>query len=261
MNLRSLILLVPFLIVCSAINSQSLEGEYMKIDYLKVESVQEAEFLGQTKENWKQLQESRIDNDEISGWLLYKVKFPGSWNNDYNYVSVTSAESITAFESANELLTADNISEERRQQEAFKPSSFVMHSELWRVRNSVTKDANYNPSRYMMMDYMAVPLGREYEYQMFEDEIARPLHEDRMDLDRMNAWELYQLISPGGLDYGYNFSTGNFFTNLEHIEFGFTDELIRANHPDVDLMDFFDTIFATRDLVKSEIWELVDYLQ
>jgi hypothetical protein len=82
-----------------------------------------------------------------------------------------------------------------------------------------------------------------------------------MEMDRMNAWEVYQLIIPGGINYGYNFSTGNFYNKLEHMEFGFTDELIRANHPDVNLMDFFQTIFSTRDLVKSELWVLVDFIK
>lgn len=260
MKVRSVILLVSLLFFGPILNGQSLEGDYMKVDYLKVESQQEDEFLGQIKTNWKQLQETRIESSEISGWLLYKVIFPGSWDNEYNYVSVTSARSMSAFEAADGFLSENEASSDRRLRAALRPVRTIIHSELWSVRNSVTKQSDYTPSRYMIMDYMAVPLGREYEYQMFEDEIARPLHEDRMEMDRMNAWEVYELIIPGGMNYGYNFSTGNFYTNLEHIEFGFTDELIRANHPDVNLMEFFETIFSTRDLIKSEMWELVDYL-
>ncbi len=258
MRLRSWLLLIP-LLVLTPLHAQSLQGDYVKVDYLNIEYEQEDRFLNQTRVDWKTMQQERIENNEINGWRLYRVKFPGSWNNEYTYVSVTSAESISAFENS-EISNSESSSITIRNP-ANRPHNDIRHSELWRVRNSVIKDENANPSLFMIKDYMDVPLGREYEYQMFEDEIARPLHEDRMEMDRMNAWEVYELIIPGGIHYGYNFSTGNFFNHLEHIEFGFTDELIRANHPDVNLMEFFQTIFATRDLVKSELWVLVDYLK
>jgi hypothetical protein len=258
MRLRSWLLLLPLLII-TPLHAQSLEGEYLKVDYLSIGSDEENEFLNQTREKWKEMQIERIEKEEISNWRLYKVKFPGSWQNNYNYVSVTSAKSMSAFE--NSEFNDSDLSMAVSQNPSMRPINSITHSELWRVRNSVIKEGNSEPSLYMIKDYMDVPLGREYEYQMFEDEIARPLHEDRMDLDRMNAWEVYELIIPGGLNYGYNFSTGNFYNKLEHIEFGFTDELIRANHPDVNLMEFFETIFSTRDLVKSELWVLIDFLK
>jgi len=259
MKIRLSLLLVPFVLVTLPLHGQSFEGEYLHIDYLVVQPEAENEFLDHIQANWADQQSERLENEEISGWQLYKVRYPGNPDNRYNYVSVTSANSMTAFESLQTPVDMDSQSDHRQQ--ALKSQISVAHSELWRVRNSVTKEDDFQPSRFMMMDYMNVALGREYEYQMFEDEIARPLHEDRMELDRMNAWELYQLITPGGMNYGYNFSTGNFFNNLEHIEFGFTDELIRANHPEVNMMDFFQTIFSTRDLVQSSLWELIEYVR
>lgn len=257
MKIRLSILLVPLLLITLPLFGQSFEGEYMQIDYLEVHPEAESEFLDHIQSTWTDHQKSRIESNEISGWQIYKVRYPGSRNSRYNFVSVTNANTMSAFETSQIPIDVDSQSD--RRQQALRSQITAVHSELWRVRNSVTKQDDFQPSRFMMMDYMKVALGREYEYQMFEDEIARPLHEDRMELDRMNAWELYQLITPGGLNYGYNFSTGNFFNNLEHIEFGFTDELIRANHPDVNMMDFFQTIFSTRDLVQSSLWELIEY--
>ena len=137
----------------------------------------------------------------------------------------------------------------------------LSQSELWTVRNSLVSDMVTKPSNYLMMDYMHVNLGRELEYQMLEDEVAKPLHEERMSNDKMEAWEMYQLMTPGGLHYGYNFATGNYFSDLDHIEFGFNEELIRSQNPDVNLSEFFDHVWSTRDLVKSQMWQLVDYVQ
>jgi hypothetical protein len=115
------------------------------------------------------------------------------------------------------------------------------------------------PSHFLMMDYMDVRLGRELEYQMLEDEVAKPLHETRLENNRMDDWEMYQLITPGGMDYGYNFATGNYFTSLSHIEFGFNEELIRSQNPDVNVMEFFEQVWSTRDLVISELWQRIEY--
>lgn len=111
------------------------------------------------------------------------------------------------------------------------------------------------------MNYMNVVPGHEYEYQMYEDKIVRLLHEDRMTRQQMSGWELYKLILPGGINYGYYYSTADFNEHLENIEFDFSNELIRQNQPDMDINEFFDNMNRTRDLVRTELWELVEFLK
>lgn len=244
------------------IHAQSQEGAYLKVDYLSIEADETESFFNQLQDTWKLQKDQNIEEGEIIRWQIYKVIYPGSHLHDYNYVSVTVANSLSAFESNPRLReTAEERDRKRQMMSFFDLDRNIMHSELWRVTNSLKQDdKEFNePSRYLMIDYMEVALGREFEYQMFEDEVAKPLHEERMNLDRMDAWELYQLVMPGGLNYGYNFATGNYFRSLEHIEFGFTEELIRKTHPEVNIMEFFETIFETRNLVQSELWELVEY--
>ncbi|MGF1670037.1 MAG: hypothetical protein ACFCU6_06290, partial [Balneolaceae bacterium] len=144
---------------------------------------------------------------------------------------------------------------------SLRPNQKKIHSEIWIVRNTLQADPeNKEPARFKAMDYMNVASGRDFEYRMLEDEIARPLHQERMNLDRMDKWEMYELILPGGTEYGYNFATGNFFKRLWHVEFGFTEEIIRTTHPETDITSLFDHIAATRDLVQHEMWELVDFV-
>ena len=133
------------------------------------------------------------------------------------------------------------------------------YAEIWVVRNALQLDTeDNNPSRFVTMDYMDVKPGKEFQYRMLEDEVAKPLHEGRMNIDRMEKWEMYQLILPGGTDYGYNFATGNFFEHLWHIEFGFTEELINQTHPDTDIVSLTNQIAETRDLVRHELWQLIE---
>lgn len=248
LSLTLTLLLLPLLI-----NAQSQRGEYLKIDYLNVSADQMQNFNDEVIQEIKEYKDQRLANGDIDSWILYRVLFSGSASNDYNYVSITSTSSLDAFDAFNNNFenAMGNMSEDNQFD--------ISKSELWTVRNTMKDELEGEPSHFLMMDYMHVKLGRELEYQMLEDEVAKPLHQMRVDNNRMDDWEMYQLITPGGIDYGYNFATGNYFTNLSHIEFGFNEELIRSQNPDVDVMEFFEQVWSTRDLVTSELWQRLEF--
>lgn len=258
----SLLAILVCLIFVFSINAQERQGKYMHVDYLKIENNTEEEFLRHVSSTFLSIQELRKENNNIENWYVYRVTYPGTQNSFYNYVVITISDCISGFEDVPDQYL-QNLSQREGQRITGNYKKFLTpnHSELWRIRNSVLADDQFYPSRYIVMNYMNVGLGYEYEYQMFEDEIARPLHEVRMERDQMKGWELHELILPGGLNYGYNFSTLDYFENLKDIEFGFTDELIRNTHPDTNINEFFNNIYRTRDLVKSELWELVEALK
>ncbi|WP_146198515.1 hypothetical protein [Rhodohalobacter mucosus] len=233
----------------------------MHIDYIDQFSDDTEEFRQKVSEVVKPVQQARKDQGIITDWYLYRVEYPGTHQSQYNYVSITISEQISAFEDITDGVAAEF--EDRNSQQLVEEFEGVFtpnHSELWRIRNSVMQDENSRPSRYMVKNYMNVGQGYEFEYQMMEDETARPLHQRRMENDVMKGWELNAMILPGGLEYGYNFSTIDYYDHLEHVEFGFTEELILQTHPDTDINEFFENINRSRDLVRREVWELVDSL-
>ncbi len=236
------------------LHSQSTQGVYLKIDYLDVDHTQLTEFKDRIVPQLKDHKNERLSSGHINSWTVYRVLYSGSGSMNYNYVSITAASSIDAFDEPNNNEPDQILNFSER--DMYK----LAGSELWRVRNSLVHEMIQEPSNFLMMDYMAVRLGRELEYQMLEDEVAKPLHEQRMERGNMEGWEMYQLITPGGIDYGYNFATGNYFSNLKHIEFGFNEELIRSQNPNVNLMEFFEHIWSTRDLVRSEIWQRIGFV-
>jgi hypothetical protein len=253
MAYRFISLTLALLFLPLLLNAQSQRGEYLKIDYLNVTAEQMQNFDENVIDQIKEYKNERLANGDIDSWILYRVLFSGSASTNYNYVSITSTSMLDAFDAFNN--NFQNAMGEMSEDNQFD----ISKSELWTVRNTMTDVISEEPSHFLMMDYMHVKLGRELEYQMLEDEIAKPLHETRLENDRMDDWEMYQLITPGGTDYGYNFATGNYFTNLSHIEFGFNEELIRTQNPEVDVMEFFEQIWSTRDLVKSELWQRREY--
>lgn len=254
MAARILTLTFAVLLLPLILHAQSGQGHYLKIDYLDVDHSQLSEFTERIIPELRNHQSERIESGDISSWSVYRVVFAGSGADKYNYISITTAPEISAFDefSTNQQDMILTYSE----QDMYELSK----TELWTVRNSIVNDMTAPPSNFLMMDYMLVRQGRELEYQMLEDEVAKPLHEQRLTTGVMEGWEMYQLVAPGGVNYGYNFATGNYFSELQHIEFGFNEELIRSQNPDVDLMDFFEQIWSTRDLIRSQTWQRVDYV-
>lgn len=253
--------LLLFVVISSQSFAQNQEGLYMHFDYLNIDNDQIQSFQNQVISTFKPIQEARIDNESINGWYLYRVIYPGTQNSTYNYVVITSSNNLSGFEDIDSQISTHIEASSRetilRDYDLYLNPN---HSELWKVNNSVFADENSIPSRYIRINFMAVELGLEYEYQMFEDEIAKPLHLSSMENDEMSGWELYELIAPGGTQYGYNFSTIDYYSELEELEFGFTDELIRQNHPNTNINEFFENIYRTRDMVRTEVWELIDHL-
>lgn len=260
-------LFFPFLlclIVISTSFAQSQRDDYKKIDYIKVNQEHLGTFLQLAENELKPDFNSLIEQGHLKGWALYRVQFPGGQKSNYDFISIatgTSLDTLGNSFSNNGTLEYLPGSVGSNGQRQFASISSLVKSEIWKVENNVADGSNDGPSKYMTMDYMNVAPGKNPDYLMLEDEIAKPIHQERIDQQRMAGWEVYSLILPGGMDYGYNFATGNHFDSLSHIEFGFNDEIIKQTMgQNSNVPELFNTIYTTRDLVQVELWELVDHV-
>lgn len=261
-------LLFPFvlcLIVISTSFGQSQRNDYKKIDYIKVSQNYLDQFVRLAEKELKPKINSLIESGDVICWSLYKVQYPGGEKSGYNFVSVTTASSINKFsDHFSEITKPDYVPDGMgtNGQNHFGNISSVVKSEIWKVENNIQSDTLSEPSKFMAMDYMKVAPGKNPDYLMLEDEIAKPIHVERVQNNRMDDWEVMSLILPGGIGYEYNFATGNHFEKLSHVEFGFNNEIIRqAIGENSNIPELFNTIYSTRDLVKRELWQLMEHVQ
>lgn len=259
-------LLLPLLLCLLLLDisfAQTQQNHYKKIDYLKVDQTELDRFLNVSNKDFVSGFAALISSDKIQSWYLYKVKYPSGKKSDYNFVSITTASSIDTLNNHFSDHDAPGFvpsSVTTRGKEQLSKLATLVKSELWKVENEVYADTGANPSQYMTMDYMDVAAGKDLDYLMLEDEIAKPVHLERINRERMAGWQVYSLVLPGGESYGYNFATGNFFNELEHFEFGFDEEIIKQTlGENSNVPDLFETIYNTRDLIKVELWELVTH--
>ena len=261
---KLLLCIFPFLILSSSLSfSQTQRLDYKKIDYISVDQDKLQQFLKMAEEVMKPAYQEMVDSEDIRSWELYIVSYPGGERTSYNMVCVVTSSKIETLQ--NKFSKVGSISfmpvdSDKGKANELASLSELMASEIWKVRAMLPRDTmETKPAKYMMMDYMYTDEGNGTVYLVLEDEVAKPLHQERINQNKMAGWEVYSLVTPGGTNYGYSYATGNFFENLADIEFGFTSELIKATLPGKNVKELLDTIYETRDLVKSELWELAVY--
>ncbi|MEX0844547.1 MAG: hypothetical protein WD022_04665 [Balneolaceae bacterium] len=241
--------------------SQTEEGAYLHIDYLKVDAGNFSEFENMVSSEWKSVYENEAGPEKMTGLFFYKVLYPSGEMSDYNYAIVTTYNNLDAVIEINDrvkkklaTINADEVN---------KPADFVTHqfSELWDTEAEIMSISGKPVSTFMVMNYMMVNPGKEAEYLTLENDMARPLHEERINKGEMHSWRTFSLLQPGGINYGYNFATADYFDKVSDIEYGFTNELIKSVMPGSDINEMFNAIYATRDIVKSELWQLIESVE
>lgn len=242
-------------------SAQTKEGAYLHLDYLKVDSEDYSAFEKLMTTEWKSVYESEIASDKITGCYFYRVIYPGGQSSEYNYVL------IRTFNDLNKIVEAKTRLQERlaiQKGNLLKKSmELVRHqySELWKTEAGIIDTTRDNLSTFAVVNYMWVEPGRESEYLALENDIARPLHEERISQGMMHSWRTYSLLKPGGVDYAYNFATADYYDNLKNIEYVFTNDIVQSVMPKANITETLNAMYITRDIMRSELWQLVDYLE
>ncbi|MDZ7808632.1 MAG: hypothetical protein U5K71_16210 [Gracilimonas sp.] len=243
-----------------AVFAQTEENAYLNIEYLKVESDDHNEFEKLVKEEWKEIYAKEHSPEKLIGWYFYRVVYPGGQGSEYNYTIITTYKDPNTLVQVSDALEKQIQDNQNGLMERTQDIMTRQFSELWKTEAGIYNENDQQVSEFLLMNYMMVNPGKGAEYLTLENDMARPLHEVRIENGEMHSWRTYSLLQPGGSDYKYNFATADHFTEMNHIEFGFTNELIKSVMPGTDINEMFDAIFATREIVKSETWQLVDAL-
>lgn len=253
-----LALIVMCLISISAY-SQTVEGAYLNIDYLKVETENLAKFEELVNSNWQAILEKEVNAGNLSGSYFYRVVYPAGSLSKYNYVLVRTYENLDDImapgERFNELLSAN------RKEILTKSLALAdyQYSELWRTEAGVMNLMGSGPGEYAVINFMRVKPGMENQYLALENDIARPLHEERIQQEKMHNWRTYSLMKPGGVGYDFNFITADFYDKVSNIEYGFTNEIMQSVMPEANFTETMNAIIDTREIVNSELWKLLSY--
>jgi hypothetical protein len=230
------------------------------VEYMKVQPGGDAAYL-ELEKAWKPLHEARVKVGLARGWYLYRVASPLGSSADHNYVTVAIYADYAAMENPfPAALVAKVIA--GKDMDAFSRKTLTardyVRSETFRMQG-FTPEAASNPARYLRVEYMRVPAGSHAAYADVEKQ-WRKLHDVRIKEGVLASWGLYSRVLPGGSDYPYNYVTVsgyNAFKDMDGLDFaGLVQKAGLGNANELS-----DRTGKARDLVRSEDWVLVDYVQ
>jgi len=236
---------------------------FARVVYQKVEQGKEQEFLTMLRENWKPAHKVRQQNGKITGWAIYRVHFTGA-GNEYNYVTVSyhdSWEKTEVNDNYTELIKAANPKADAA---AILAKTLTLRSivkqELYSRNDITTAAASGAPARFFEIDFMKVKEGQGAEYVKVETEVWKPIHQAWVNDGKRSGWALWSLVFPSGSNSTYDFATSNGYSSYKQIGGENYEEAFKKVHPGKDMQGLFNSTEKTRNLVRRELWELVDSL-
>lgn len=258
---------IPFLmsLLCFftlAAFAQTNPTVFARVVFQKVVPGQEQEFERILKENMKPVHQLRKQNGKITNWRLFKVHFNGT-QDEYGYVTVVYYDSWAKTEANDnwpELLKAANPKADVPSIISKLHATRSIVKEYLFYREDFVTTKNPAPLKFVLMDFMKTKEGMNDAYIKAEKEDWKPVHQSLADNGKRAGWGLWSLVLPGGTGGSYDYVTSNTFSSYEQLSSSGYEEAFKKVHPGKDMQAMFTQVAKTRDLVRSELWELIDGL-
>jgi len=225
--------------------------------FQKVEPGKVVDFEKVMKENWLPLHQLRKQNGKITNWALYRVHRVGA-SDEYNFVSITYYDAFAKTEPNDnwpELMKAANPKADAAAIIAKTQSlRLIMRQALYSYISGTTPKTGAPPAKYVGLGYMK---SKSDDYVKVEQEIWKPYHQASVNDGKKAGWGFWQLISPGGTLSNHDYVVADVFSSYEQIAETDAENIFKKVHTGKDATAIFERTLKSRDMVKTELWELV----
>ncbi len=256
-NKVSLLLLSAILLSTISL-AQTQTPVFVRVVLQKVHPGKEADFEKFMKETMKPVHELRKKKGKITNWRLYRVHFTGA-NDEYNYVSVNYYNSWPQTQANDDwpalMKEADAKADPVALGARFNEMRTIVRQMLYYRQETVTPKTPVVP-KFVMIDFMKVRPGMMEAYMAVEKD-WKAFHQNLADNGKAAGWGLWSLVLPSGSARTHDFVTSNGYSayaQVGDIDYAAT---FKAVYPSRDPQAEFDRADKARDLVKSELWELI----
>lgn len=234
---------------------------FATVEYMKVAPGKSGTYV-ELEKAWKPLHEARVKAGLALGWYLYRVASPTGSSADHNYVTVAIYANYAALEDPYPQALLSKVIA-AKDMDAFDKKTLAardyVRSETWQTVAFLPETPGAKPAPMLRVEYMRVAAGGDDAYSDVEKQ-WRKLHEVRIKEGTLASWALYGRVLPGGSDYPYNYATVSGYSHFKDMGgLDFTGLVQKAGLGNA--ADLSDRTGKARDLVRSEDWVLVDYVQ
>ncbi len=114
------------------------------------------------------------------------------------------------------------------------------------------------PTQFVVLNYMKVTPGKGDDYLRLEEQVWKPLHQQRIKNKEMVAWRLYEVPFTADTRREYDYVTANVYATMAATEATGLLAAFQQLHPGNAGTTLLTQTGAARQIVRSELWELVD---
>ena len=242
---------------------------YVGVNFIKIHPGKQEQYRQLVEKYGKKVNEYLYKNQNLMGYYLYQVLMPAGSSTDFDYAAVNITGSLAAlldfpmstkdmYKKVFPEMTDKMISDVQTQ---FDECRHVVRREIYTpVQGAHTDDTpNAPPSKYMQVDLMHPAAGKTADYIKMEKETFLPLHKERVKMGILKGWGLYEKIMPVDTRMEYEYVTVNFYDDLNKLGDGYS-ESVKKVFPQKDMNVMFNETIATRTMMQSGIWKLINYV-
>jgi hypothetical protein len=250
-----------FSTVAVALAQAQSPGLFARLTMLKVPEAKQPEFETFARENIKPLQNMRRQKGEIVLWILFKVHFAGDAD-PYNYVGV---EYSPAWEGTERKPFAALFKELHPNGDAGaflatqRELRTIVNEQIFYQLDAVESNPPV-PTRYVRLDYMKSKPGKTDDYLRIEREDWMPFHQTLVKDGQLSGWGLWQVVFPGGTGLPYDFVTSNRYSTYAQVLATDYENTLKKTNPSKKPDEIFNRTTQSRDIVRTELWEVMEIL-
>lgn len=244
----------------SASAQQNEPQAFVLVDCLKIPFENEAKYLDFIKSTVVPIQKERIKQGTIVAWFLYKVRFTGAGDN-YNYAVVSLFDNPANIESPMKGLDVGKVFPGKDLNKVLTEANSlrtIVSSTLLQRQSFVYPPSGPGNFKYLQIDYMKVPQGKEGEYYDVETTVWKPVHNEFIKAGSRVGWSFWGRVFPAGTGMDFQYITVNYFADWSKIGAADYNDAFSKAHPGKDMNELGKRTDAARSLVKSELWEVVE---
>ncbi|RKD92824.1 hypothetical protein [Mangrovibacterium diazotrophicum] len=229
------------------------------VDYMKTKPGQEWHYVELEHNFWKQVHQARADNGDIVAWLFYRIRYTAT-SDPYNYATVTIFNNPEKLEnpwSVDPITVHPDKDVEAVNTDTEESRDLVTRNLLYR-QDYIPMPPDSTEPKFVQVDYMRVKQGEDGEYLKMEDQVWKPIHEQFIKAGTRAGWSLWGRVYPSGYGLDYQYITVNDFKDFSQLGQADYNAAMKAAHPGEDMGKISQETNETRELVRSELWELID---
>ncbi len=231
------------------LKAQDGPTRYLVIDYMKVQPENWGEYV-QLERTWKKLHEERIKAGKLDGWVFDEIITPSGTSQEYNFITINhflGEEKLAAFyedsmmpEGWQSMFTLDEIDLMMRTNELRD----IVKTEVYAVAEQLWAGDDDGPNSVRVVNFFKNHAGySNADHTALEAAMWKPVHQARMDDDRMEGWVVANRVMP--LSHGtmapYHSITIDFYKDMHQLmqpmEMGRYLEQVHEGKEAQELMD------------------------